>query len=122
MTPKKAYNDLKHHSVARGIEFLLSYEQFLEMWLISGKWRERGKTKGSYQMCRNGDTGPYSIRNCYIGTVEENQKERHNVQDDETNAILYYYLVGWTQRAIGDKFGITQSAVSKIVNGKRRAC
>lgn len=99
----------------------MSYAEWLEMWLISGKWGQRGRSAGLFQMCRKGDAGAYSARNCYIGSVADNQKERHNHNDDETQKIIELYNnTKMSQREIGLSFNLTQSAVSKIVNKKRR--
>jgi len=121
-TTRRLYADQKHHAKERGIDWLLNYELWLEMWLESGKWEQRGKRKGEYQMCRYYDTGPYSVVNCYIGTVEENQKDRHKIPDGQTGEIISYWLTGhFTQYQLGEMFGLDQSSISKIINGKRRS-
>lgn len=121
MRPKKAYDDQKRHAEDRKIPWLFSYEDWLEMWLVSGHWYSRGKSKGQYQMCRKGDTGAYSKRNCFIGTVEENQADRHQISDEETRAIIFEYKSTNTpQWKLGQKYGLSQSAISRIVNEERR--
>ena len=120
-TIKKKYNDHKHQAHSRGIEFLISYEDWLEMWLESGRWEQRGSKKGQYQMTRKLDKGPYSKNNCVIKTVEENQAERHNVPDGQTGDIIMAYLRGETQQSIADRYGYHQSTISKIVTGSRRS-
>jgi DNA-binding XRE family transcriptional regulator len=122
MTPSKAFDDQKRHAKDRNIPFLFSYSEWLEMWLISGKWENRGKQRGCFQMCRFGDEGAYSPRNCYIGSVADNQKERHNHSEPETQKIIELYKnTRMSQKEIGAVFGVTQSAISKIVNNKRRS-
>src|SRR5215469_18965083 len=51
---------IKHRSVAkqRGIEFLLTFQEWLAIWHDSGKWAERGCKQGQYCMARFGDKGP----------------------------------------------------------------
>lgn len=121
-TPKKAYLDQKCQAEARDIEWALTYEEWLEMWLVSGHYNNRGKGRGNYQLCRFYDEGAYSTTNCYIGTVEENQKERHKIPDGETGEIISDWCNGvYTQQELGEIYGISQSAISKIVNGKRRS-
>lgn len=120
MTPKRAYLDNKSHAQARAIDFLLSYEDFLELWLVSGKWEQRGRRRGQFQLCRYGDSGPYSSRNCYIGEVGQNQQDRWNTSGEETAKIVELYLKGTAQKDIGKMFGLSQSAVSRIVNKRRR--
>lgn len=125
MTPKKAYDDQKRHAEQRGIEFILSYENFLEVWLLSGKWLKRGRGFGEFCMCRFNDTGPYARQNVYIDSVENNLKQRWNNREviDLTKAreISELYFSGkYKQHEIAELFGVTQSYVSRIVNKKRK--
>ena len=72
-------------------------------------------------MCRKGDAGAYSIRNCFIGTVEENQADRHQISDTETSNIIFEYKsTNIPQWKLGLKYGLSQSEISRIVNGNRR--
>lgn len=122
MSPIKAYYDQLHHANERHIVFSIGYTKWLELWLISGRWEQRGKKKEQYQMCRYYDEGPYSSTNCYIGTVEQNQKDRHKIPSGETGDIITTWLQGkYTQKEIGDIFDLSQSAISKIINRKRRS-
>jgi hypothetical protein len=121
MSPKKAYDDQKRHASERQIPFEITYSEWLEMWLLSGKWLERGKGYIQYQMCRRNDLGGYSVRNCYIGTVAQNQNDKSIIPDSYVNEIIAMYLnTRLTQYDIAEKFGINQSHVSRIVSGKRR--
>jgi hypothetical protein len=121
MRPKKAYDDQKRHAHDRDIEWLLSYEDWLEMWLISNQWKNRGKALGNYQMCRYGDVGAYSKHNCYIGLVEQNQEERSTHSIDTIKTIVKEYLsTNKTQYQIASEFGVDQSYVSRLVNNHRR--
>jgi len=121
VSPKKSYSDTLYHARDREIIFNLTYSEYLELWLVSGKWEFKGTSKGSYQMCRYGDTGPYSINNCRIDTVENNQMEKYTKHDGgNTQDILVAYLEGSTQRTIANEFNLSQSGVSRIINGKRR--
>ena len=125
MTPKKAYNDQWRHARDRNIEFNMSYDEWLEMWLVSGNWANRGKKSGQYVMCRYGDVGPYSVRNCYIGTVEQNGRDRWEGREKITNqkALEIYDLytnTEMTQAEIGKLYNINPSYVSRVVSGKRK--
>ena len=74
-TPQGRYNQQKAHAKQRGIEFLLTFEQWLELWTKSGHLNERGRGAGAYNMCRIADQGPYAIGNVFIGTTEQNSRE-----------------------------------------------
>jgi hypothetical protein len=70
-----AYYNHKMDAGRRGISFLLSFEQWLEIWVASGRLAERGPRKGQYVMARFGDKGPYVVGNVKIIQVEENLRE-----------------------------------------------
>lgn len=122
MTPAKAFNDQKRHAESREIPFLFTYTEWLEMWLVSGKWHLRGKEKGNFQMCRYNDEGSYTPNNCYIGTVEQNQDDKACISNEKVNSIVCRYLNSkLSQYEIAKEFNVTQSYVSRLVNKKRRA-
>jgi hypothetical protein len=61
----------------RGIPFLFTFEQWLGMWVDSGKWHLRGKGGEGYVMARKGDVGPYSVENVEILTAAQNSRDAH---------------------------------------------
>ena len=65
----------KHNAKRRNIEFLLTYDEWMKIWLNSGKLHLRGKTRGCYVMSRYGDSGPYSADNVEIKSMSENATE-----------------------------------------------
>jgi hypothetical protein len=121
MSPKKAYDDQQRHAESRNIPWLFTYAEWLEMWLVSGKWEYRGRGAGKYHMCRFGDEGPYSTTNCYVATMEENQKVTRKYSDKDAVVMWEMYRRGdISQREIGEIFGLHQSTVCKILNQTRR--
>jgi hypothetical protein len=122
MTPKKAYLDQKYHAEARQIPWLFTYEDWLELWLLSGKWFLRGRGQDKYCVCRYGDEGAYSSRNCYIGTGKENAKDTRRTTDEEALEIINLYKnTKLSQREIGEKFQLHQTTICRIIQGTRRA-
>lgn len=69
---KRAYGGQKSTAKIRGVEWQFTFETWLQWWLDSGHWHERGRGIGKYQMCRIGDVGPYSPDNCFAGLYEQN--------------------------------------------------
>jgi hypothetical protein len=74
--------DLRHRYLVqrsaakhRGIEFLLTYSEWLEIWTASGHFHERGRFRGQYVMARFGDQGSYEVDNVKIVTTEYNLSE-----------------------------------------------
>jgi hypothetical protein len=73
--PYGKYVDHRAGAVQRGIPFLLTFDEWWDIWQKSGKWHLRGS--GQYMMCRYGDDGPYAVGNVYIGTATDNINDRY---------------------------------------------
>ena len=56
----------------RRIEYLLTFDEWLKVWIDSGKLEQRGAKSGCYVMSRYNDTGPYSVENVKIILHEQN--------------------------------------------------
>lgn len=76
-TPEGKFTQQMHQAKQRGIEWLLTFEQWWAIWQQSGKWESRGKRAGQYVMAREADTGPYAVGNVKIITFSENIKEAY---------------------------------------------
>jgi hypothetical protein len=66
------YKMQKQNALARGIPFLLSFEQWLAVWTDSGELEQRGRGASKFCMCRHNDVGAYEVENVFIGTGREN--------------------------------------------------
>jgi NUMOD3 motif len=66
----------KGNAKRRGIEFLLSFDEWSKIWHDSGHLHERGQRKDQYVMARYGDVGPYAVDNVKIVTWAENREEQ----------------------------------------------
>ena len=73
-SPRARFNAHKSSATQRGIAFLLSFEQWWELW--EPFWEKRGKGAQDMCMCRTADKGAYEWGNVRIATVKENQHER----------------------------------------------
>jgi hypothetical protein len=71
----------KGKSRYRGIEFLLTFEEWWSIWQASGKWELRGRRRGQYVMARYGDQGAYEAGNVRICPVSENVAESNRGMD-----------------------------------------
>ena len=54
------------------IEFKLTFEEWKDIWIKSGKLEQRGKRKGQYVMARYNDIGSYAVGNVYITLHSDN--------------------------------------------------
>ncbi len=64
-------------STGKHIEFKLSFDEWLTIWLESGFWEKRGCGQGQYVMSRYNDVGDYELNNVFIQLHAENTKEAH---------------------------------------------
>jgi hypothetical protein len=76
-TAKGRYTRHKVNAARRGIPFLLTFEQWRQVWQAAGKWKSdlRGPVSKWYVMCRLKDAGAYEQGNVYIGTKRQNCKD-----------------------------------------------
>jgi hypothetical protein len=63
----------KNAARRRGVEFLLTFEEWFKIWNDSGHLQEKGRLKHQYCMSRHGDKGPYAVGNVEIITNAENK-------------------------------------------------
>lgn len=71
----RAFTVQRYSAKARGIPFLLTFEEWLRIWEASGHLNERGQHKGQYCMARYGDQGSYVIGNVKIILTADNTRE-----------------------------------------------
>ena len=57
------------------IEMRLTFEQWLDIWLSSGKWEQRGRGTGKYVMSRVDDLGHYELGNVKVSLNADNIRE-----------------------------------------------
>lgn len=69
---KQQYNYQKGNANKRGIQFLLTFDEWCEIWDSSGYYPLRGPRKGQYCMSRRGDLGPYIVGNVFIQLSSQN--------------------------------------------------
>ena len=71
----KAYTQQKSNAKRRRVAFSLTFNEWKQIWLDSGKWNQRGRGAEKYCMCRIEDKGAYSIKNVFIGQGKKNVSE-----------------------------------------------
>jgi hypothetical protein len=80
---RAAFKSQRSSAAKRGIQFLLTFDEWWIIWNASGKWEQRGRLKGQYVMARFGDSGPYVATNVRICTKEENYAEYISTLSEE---------------------------------------
>lgn len=72
---RKDFNSQRYAARRRGIAWELTFDDWLDVWINSGRLAEKGRRKGQYVMSRRGDAGPYAIGNVFIQLCEHNSQE-----------------------------------------------
>jgi hypothetical protein len=69
------YHAQKSMALKRQIPFEFDFLGWIVWWISTSHIHERGVLNINYQMCRIGDTGPYSWDNVYCATGEQNKAD-----------------------------------------------
>jgi hypothetical protein len=108
----RAFEQQRNTSHHRGIEWSLSFIQWLGVWLESGKLELRGRGKGKYCMSRIKDEGGYSLGNvhiqlCTVNNSEGLKKCRNNKPANKGVILMYPNLAkGWCAYVGHTKLGL----------------
>jgi hypothetical protein len=83
----------------RGIDWQLTFEDWLSWWQSTGHYHERGRGKGKYVMSRYGDIGPYSLTNieCILGTKNISEAYIHKPRDQSGSNNPMYGKTAWNK-------------------------
>jgi hypothetical protein len=71
------FTQQRANAKCRGIEWRLTFEQWRDWWLATGRVDERGRLRGQWVMCRPGDVGAYELGNIRCALAEDNVTERN---------------------------------------------
>lgn len=111
-TPAHKYGNQRRNAKARGIAWEITFPEWLNVWLESGHFQERGRGVG-YVMARIGDVGAYAVDNVEIITSAQ------NISDS-------YISRPWSSRNIKIKthcvHGHARTPDNVISNGTCRTC
>lgn len=88
-TPLARFKQQRWRALARGIEWELTFDEWLSIWTASGHFAERGKRAGQYVMGRKGD----------ICLFTQNIKDAFINNPHYTHTSVLGTGRGWTYRA-----------------------
>lgn len=75
-----AYRGQRYHAQQRGIEFKLTFDEWLAIWKRSKRLPQRGCRRGQYVMARFNDAGAYEVGNVKIVLMETNMREANSLR------------------------------------------
>lgn len=79
----------RNHAGERGIEFRLTFEEWISIWEESGFYNSRGNDGNGYVMGRFRDEGAYEVGNVRIIPFSENIREAVNIRISEGRHVSY---------------------------------
>jgi len=112
---KYAFECHRRRAENSGIGFELTFDEWLDEWVKSGKLAERGCHKGEYVMSRRGDIGPYKIGNIFIQTHANNIRDAHK---DKTTSDATRKKISDTHTGV-KKGPHTKDAKKKMSDAKK---
>ncbi|QWG13643.1 hypothetical protein KMZ29_02580 [Bradyrhizobium sediminis] len=97
---REDFNLHRWNARVRGIEFTLSFGEWLGIWIASRKLLRRGCRRGQYVMARIGDRGAYAVGNVNIVLATENIAEARRGKPGtphsaETRCLLSLNSILW---------------------------
>jgi hypothetical protein len=78
------------------IQWKLTFNEWLQIWIDSGKYEFRGPKKGQYCMSRYNDIGDYEVENVFIQQHSENVSQSRKGKDP-WNKGLTGMQVAWNK-------------------------
>ncbi len=108
----------------RGIEFRLTFAEWLQIWRDSGKLHLVGRGKGKYCMARRGDAGAYEIGNVDIKPTVENSREAVEQWRGKTKVNRGVFLLypgkplAWMAKVKGKSIGYFPDEQSAVIARK----
>jgi hypothetical protein len=72
---KKTQGRRKPDRNGHRIQVTMTFEEWLQVWIHSGKLHLRGNGRGKFCMARTNDLGDYAVGNVEIKACEENSRE-----------------------------------------------
>lgn len=70
----RAYATQIANAKLRGVEWAMTFPEWVKVWRDSGRLAERRRGNG-YVMARHGDIGPYHVNNVYIALSVQNIRD-----------------------------------------------
>lgn len=103
-TPLARFKQQRAAAAQRGIEWLLTFEDWKAIWDASGHFPQRGCRAGQYVMGRHGDVGPYSKDNVYICLFAQNVADAFRFDPNKHPGLVRLGEGrGWTLKSRGKK-------------------
>lgn len=117
---RERFRAAKYKAKLRGIPFLLSFDEWWDIWSKSGHWLDRGVGRNKYQMARKGDEGGYEIGNVRICLAIENRAEQRSPNKGRKFSVEFKAKISAVQK--GKKLSLEHKKhISMGLKGKKQS-
>lgn len=122
---RRDFTNAQANARRRGIKWDLTFETWSAPWVASGRYAERGRKRGQYQMDRIHRDRGYSTDNVQIIDGRTNRTKdsphgwRQKLTEEAARDILDNFqkgVRGW--RYFADKYGVTAATVKAVRTGR----
>lgn len=131
-TRKNAVNFYGQKSMAkkRKIVFNFTFDEWINWWLNTGHFHERGVHNDKYQMCRYDDSGPYEPSNVYcdLGMNNKLDCDKHGwprrgvfATNISTNETVFYHSISQAAKTLFQNNNQC-GPISQVCNGTKKTC
>ena len=112
---RRAFLYQKNGAKYRGIEFNLTYQEWLLFWGFDIV--NRGNHGNKLNMCRPDDKGPYKLGNIFKQTHRCNCQNAHRGHAPvcSREEVIALYEEGLSGREIARKLGISNTPIKRII-------
>lgn len=129
-SPRNKYSHQRYRAGMRGVEFLLTFEDWMRLW--APYWHNRGNLSGQFVMARKGDKGAYKLGNVEIKTQNENARDRKTnrsgargqivgtskLKDKDIPRIRSALARKEPKTQIAARYGVSGTAIHYIATGR----
>lgn len=80
---KRRFIQQRANARNRGVSWELTWDEWRDWWLATGRVDERGRMRGQWVMGRPYDSGPYAIGNLMCLRAEDNVRQQNELRAGE---------------------------------------
>lgn len=122
---RRDFTNARANATRRGIAWHLTFEQWAVLWRTSGKYDQRGRKRGQFQMDRIDNARGYYDGNVQIvsGTVNRTKDSPHGWQPKLSEAAVRDIRMtfrkgvrGW--RYFAEKFDVSIATIKAVLAGR----
>lgn len=121
---RRTFTTARYNAKRRGIPWSLSFEDWVQVWMQSGKYEQRGRRTGQFQMDREDNKQGYKAGNVRIvdGTTNRVKDSPHGWRpklnpERVAEMRLIYQPRRVTKPMLAARFNVSVACVKKVLDG-----